>query len=213
MNNFSVISFLFLIGMSPLFSQGQSTRFQLGIEGGPSLSMLRYDLFFFPSKYVEAGPGGAIGLTIKYNINNRLALKTNLSYEMKGNTRTGDPDYRLNYITLPMLLQVKFGKSPLFFMNIGPYVGYLLPLASNTDYYYKPFDMGISMGVGLEIPVSHQFSLNFEIRNNVGLVNISRNATYNKHGNPVVEIGDLYTHSIVGQVGFVCNIGPKGANE
>ena len=198
MKSISIISILFLIGTVPLFSQDPSTRFQLGIEGGPSLSMWRYDLFFFPSKYIEAGPGGAIGLTFKYDISNRLAIKTNLSYEMKGNTRSTNPDYRLNYITLPMLLQIKFGRRPLFFINVGPYVGYLLPLEDNTDYYFKPYDVGISMGIGLEVPVFHQFSLNFEIRNNTGLVNISRNTTYDdKHGNPVVEIGDMYTNSII----------------
>ena len=206
MKNISKIAIIILIGLCPLFNLGQTTKFQFGIEGGPGLSTLRYDLFFFPSKYIEAGLGGTIGLSFKYDINNRLALKTNLSYELKGNTRERDPDYRLNYITLPILLQLKFGKAPLFYINIGPYLGYLLPVTSSIKYYYKPIDFGASMGVGLEIPVFQSCGLSFELRNNLGFINISRNATYtDQHGDPVVEIGELYTNTVIVQLGFVYN--------
>ena len=208
MKSISKIAIIILIGLSPLVNQSQTTKFQFGIEGGPSLSTLRYDLFFYPSKYLEAGWGGAIGLSFKYDINNRLALKTNLTYELKGNTREGDADYRLNYITLPILLQLKFGKAPLFFINIGPYLGYLLPVTSSIKYYYKSIDVGASMGIGLEIPIFQSCGLSFELRNNLGFINISRNATYvDQHGDPVVEIGELYTNTVIAQIGFVYNFG------
>lgn len=212
MKYFSKISILFLIGICPVFCQGQSSKFQLGIEGGPSLSTIRYDLFFFPSKYCEAGLGGTVGVAFKYNINDRLAIKTNLSYERKDILWNFKSYKRWDYIVFPMLLQVKIGKARRFFVNAGPYVGYLLSMTekySDTDIntltdHYKRFDIGASMGIGFELPIFHQFSLTFEIRNNLGLLNISRNLTYiDKHGNPVTEIGDSYTHSTVILLGFV----------
>ena len=168
---------------------------------------MRYDLFFYQSKYVEAAWGGGGGLTFRVDFNKRLALKTGFSYELKGSTRG---DCRLNYLTLPILLQLKFGRAPLFFINIGPYVGYLLPVISDNDYYFKPFDLGASIGLGIGIPISHQFGLTFEIRNNLGLMNVSRNSVYKDwHGDVVAEIGDRYTNTTFAQIGFVYNFGKK----
>lgn len=187
----------------PTISHSQPGKIQIGIEGGPGLSTLRYDLFFYPSKYLEAGLGGSVGLSFKYDFDKRLSFKTNLLWELKGNTRESDEDYRLNYITIPMLLQIKFGQTPTGFFNIGPYISFQLPVPEDIDIHYKPIDIGASLGIGLEIPVSPQIGLSFEIRNNLGLFNISSNDAYfDKYGYPVVEIGDLFTYTVVFQAGF-----------
>lgn len=194
----------------PAITKSQPGSIRIGLEGGPGLSTLRYDLFFYPSKYIEAGPGGTAGFSFTYDINKKLSFKTNLLWELKGNTRKTDEDYRLNYITVPLLLQIRFGKTPTGFFTLGPFIGFQLPVPGDVDIYYKPIDFGASLGVGLDVPLSSQFGMTFEIRNNLGLLNISSNHSYiDNHGNPVVEIGDLFTNTVVFQTGLLYRIKQK----
>ena len=202
-----------IILLAPILIRGQPVRVQIGVEGGPSLATLRYDLLYFPSKYLEGGLGGTIGITFECNINNRIAIMTNLSFETKGNGNTFNTHDHLNYIILPVLFHVKFGKIRNLFVNIGPYFGYLLPM-TDYQYYYKKFDLGITLGFGAEIPIVHQFGLTIEIRDNLGLFNVSKNLTYtDKLGNLVTDIGNLYTHSIVVQAGFIYYFGQKSSKN
>jgi hypothetical protein len=208
-SNKRILIVLMIVHLS-FFASGQTTQFEVGIVGGPSLSMLRYDLFYFPSKYVEAGLGGSAGFSLKYNFTEKLGIQSDLLWEMKGNTRTTDEDYRLNYITVPVLLQLKIGESPFGFVNFGPYIGFLLPVTDDISRYYKPVDIGVSFGAGLEVKLGSKLNLSFELRNNLGLFNVSSNYAYiDKHGNPVVEIGDLFTQTLVFQTGLVYNISKK----
>jgi hypothetical protein len=122
------------------------------------------------------------GLTFKYDINDRVAIKTSFAYEL-GNGCTKESSSYLDYLTLPVFLQVKFGKKPEFFIIIGPYVSYLFASNSN-DLDNKVFDIGSSMGIGAQIPLSSEVDINFELRNNIGFINIQNNmAYYDHHGN------------------------------
>lgn len=202
MNRSTKITIILLLGVFPLLSMGQSKGFQLGIEGGPAISTLRYDLLYFPSKYIEAGLGGAFGVALKYNINDRFAIKTSIFGELKGSNDGHEATNTLVYLTVPVLFQIKFGEAPRFFANIGLYAGYLLPSTQN-DYYFHDIDFGSVLGLGMDVPISDKFGFTFEIRNSLGLVNISKNTTYlNTHGDPVTEIGARYTNSTSILVGF-----------
>jgi hypothetical protein len=196
------VAIIILLGVFPFLSMGQSKGFQIGIEGGPAISTLRYDLLYFPSKYIEAGLGGAIGVALKYDINKRFAIKTSISGELKGSSDVHEATNTLVYLTVPLLFQVKFGETPRFFTNFGLYAGYLLPSTQN-DYYFHDLDFGCVLGLGVDVPISDKFGLSFEIRNSLGLVNISKNTTYfDNHGDPVTEIGERYTNSTSILVGF-----------
>lgn len=209
MRQLTKVAIMFLVGIFPFLSMGQSKGFQFGIEGGLGISSLRYDILFFPSKYLEAGLGGSFGVAIKYNINDGLAIKTNIFYELKGGNNNHELTNSLSYLTLPLVFQVKFGKSRNFFANFGLYGGYLLPSAQN-DYYFHNLDFGSVLGFGANVPISNMFSLTLEIRNALGLVNISKDATYlDKHGEPVTEIGDRYNNSTSLQIGFTYNLDKK----
>lgn len=192
------LSVIFLSVILPFLSQGQSKGFQLGIEGGPGLTTIRSDPFISPSNAIWGSFGGAVGFTLKYNISDRLALKTSFGYE------TGKPGPHeqvkyLNYLTIPILFQVKFGMKPMFFINLGPYFSYLLP-SRTYGWHYKEFDAGVSMGVGVGIPLSSKVDMTFEIRNNVGFVNIQSGSTFWYLSNT------QYQNLVIMQIGFTYNL-------
>ena len=192
-----------------LFRQAHSTRFQIGIEGGPGLTMLRDTWFFFSDHTsVAIGLGGAIGVSFQYNFNDRLAVRTNLSYERKGwQNKSGSFHERYDYLILPVLLRINLGKKSRTFLNVGPYIGYLFSHSSKMDnriYYYKEweftkFDFGMTLGFGVNIPVTRQFGATMEIRDNFGMVNIENGDEEDK----------TYTNSTVIQFGFVYNFGKR----
>jgi len=121
-----------------------------------------------------------------------------LSYDRKGSLWTGQAtDFngiplgvitsRTNwdYLTLPVLLRTSFGKKKRFFVNAGPYLGYLVQqvtvtsgdqIATKREYNnarIKHVDCGLSTGLGLNLPLSARCIFSVEVRNNRGLCNIS----------------------------------------
>ncbi len=99
------------------------------------------------------------------------------------------------YLTLPILFKIGLEKkrdplkgrkvNPRFYLNAGPYFGILL---SQTFVFENPdslriiqentmndkrLDIGISVGLGIELPITRRCFLTFEVRNNLGLYNIS----------------------------------------
>jgi hypothetical protein len=192
-----------MLVISPCLCKSQSTKFQVGIEGGPSLSVIRYDEFLNHDTYSDIGLFYTIGAAFQYNMNNKLSIKTNLSFERKGYQNTsGSFHYRFEYLVLPVLLKVNFGKKNWAFTNFGPYIGYLISQSIKFNNYvykgndspYKKIDLGLTFGIGANIPIYNQLGLTIELRDNLGLMNI--------------EIGtedQTYTNSTVIQFGIVYN--------
>jgi len=207
----------FLIGAIPYFCYSQSTRFQVGIEGGPSLSIIRSDEFVFPSKDCVIGLGYTVGVAFQVNLNNKLAVRTNLSFERKGYQSTsGNFHYRFDYLVLPILFHINLGKKNRSYFNVGPYFGYLFSTSSkyyhwvdhDDEWMYKKYDLGISLGLGFNIPLYHQLWLTIELRDNLGLYNIQyKILRYDHFGNPYGDYGKSYTNSTVLQFGIVYNFG------
>lgn len=89
---------------------------------------------------------------------------------------------RFNYITVPVLLRASIGNKIHYFLNTGPYIGFLLSSKfkydddNSTINYTKNYhtaDIGITAGIGLAVPIKDKFSFSVEFRNNFGLYNIS----------------------------------------
>jgi hypothetical protein len=201
-------SIILLIFIHPFFSQGQSARLQTGLEGGPSLTVLRDNGFNpFTSSNIDIGLGGSIGVAFQYNISARMGIRTNLSYERKGwQNKSGSFHQRFDYLMLPVLFKVNLGKKNRTFINIGPYFGYLISESEKLDGHvfkaseddYKKIDLGITMGFGINVPISNQLGLLFEIRDNLGLFDIEKSGE-----------GKTFNNSTIVQLGFMYNF----ANE
>jgi hypothetical protein len=202
---------------------GQTKNFNIGIEGGPSLiSLYGNDMV---KSYNELSLGFSGGLSFQYNFSKLVALRTNLSFERKGLTSKiqetdeyGNPIEELtfhsnfNYLTLPLLGRLDFGKRINFYVNVGPYLGYLLSSREITEASgdfpkseiddtddYKKLDFGITSGLGIIFPIQEKLLLSVEIRNNLGLTNISLL--------PVFNDGSIKTNSTNLLIGISYGIG------
>ena len=111
---------------------------------------------------------------------------TSESVDING-TRVGEISTytKFDYLTFPILVRATFGKKVQYFVNAGPYFGYLIKqtfvtkgdnfpttTTDNTS-FDKRFDTGISTGLGLSIPIKSKFAFSLELRNNLGLYNVT----------------------------------------
>jgi hypothetical protein len=210
---------LILIGIS-LNTFGQFKTNEIGIVCGPSCSFFNIgsgekDEYNSSHKIIVF----SVGLSYQHSFNNWFSVKTNLSYERKGDLfKTGymevNPPYmigieknrHLDYITLPILIRGDFGKKTKLFFNIGPFFSFLTnasirdtysyntSLWHNNSESYKNYDIGITSGLGVKIPANEKISISFEIRDNIGIMNISTLEGYTSKY--------LSTHSINLLLGF-----------
>lgn len=187
---------LFIFFLSSL-TYGQAGRSFIGIEAGPSLVSVRGNVIV--ENYDKIAMSYAINISYQHNLNNIFSLHTGIGYERKGARfsytvtdfagmpmGTSHGYSRWNYISVPVLLRATFGKKTNLFVNAGPYAAYLAsqiygnkagiqPAAhTNNISNDRRFDFGASMGAGLFIPLKESIALSFEIRDNLGLYNVSK---------------------------------------
>ncbi len=180
----------------------QTGKFEAGAQGGLSLIFLRGNDVL--KSYNGTGLSFSGGLFAQYNFTERLALRIDPGFERKGNIFRGTAyDQNLNplgkvtsrlsydYLTLPVLVRATFGKKYKLFVNAGPYAAYLLNVTqsykgegfpdSKSDYPYphKDFDFGITAGVGVTAPLKEKLVLSLELRNSLGLADISEGEIIN----------------------------------
>jgi hypothetical protein len=211
------------------FSFSQDSKFEIGIQAGNSLVSMRHTGYSqYPYRFKSAF---SAGLFVQYNINKYFSLRVEPGYEKKGYDTSYDSTFiengnpikilqefpitaNFNYITIPVLARASIGKKVKYFINAGPYVGFLMSqniiynygvvnydkYKYNTAHNYKTLDFGITTGLGMYIPMKNIFALSFEIRNNLGLMNIS-NPTYNSDINKTLAFNLL--------LGFSYRIGAK----
>lgn len=205
-------------------THAQTNKFDIGVEGGPSLISLRGNTIIDQFHASTAGFSG--GFSFQYNFQKVISLRTNIAFERKGSVLTspvvdilgnslGEASTYSNfeYLTLPILVRATFGKKIQFFVNAGPYFGYLiqqnfvtkgknLPTTKSEDKsIVKQFDTGISTGVGISVPIKTKFAFSFEVRNNLGLYNVS--------SRPVINSGTIKTNSTNFLFGFTYKLGQR----
>jgi hypothetical protein len=205
-------------------SFGQTNKFDIGVEGSPTLTFLRGNAFI--DKYHKSTMGFTGGLSFQYNFKKIISLRTNIAFERKGSVLTsqttdiiGNPlgeittNTNFDYLTFPILVRATFGKKIQYFVNAGPYFGYLIkqtfvskrdnipPIISDNTSLDKRFDTGISTGLGFSVPIKTKFAFSFEVRNNIGLYNVS--------AVPVANNGTIKTNSTNFLFGFTYKIGQR----
>lgn len=173
----------------------QEGKVELGIEGGPNVAFM----------YVRNNPNfnyynprilGSGAFAFEYHFSNLISLRSAFGYEAKGYQRpfqiyANGTDLgistiysKFNYLTLPILMRLNFGTKVRFFVNAGPYLGYLMSKKNRISEYeeysgdalsgsllsYNRFDFGISGGLGIGIPINENWSISLEARYNLGLL-------------------------------------------
>jgi hypothetical protein len=184
----------------------QKKHNQIGFEAGFNYSSLRGNDFI--NEYHDPRFGYACGVIVELNFKDNVSLRSGIGYELKGSLVTlpvtdenGLPDGNMyfkenfDYLNVPLYMRVGFGRDANFFINLGPYIGYLL---KETEYVeakgeypkrttdltpmFKKTELGFSAGFGYKYPIKQKFSVLFELRDNLGLSYINKGGGENDNG-------------------------------
>jgi len=191
----NAITFLLLICSITL--SAQQSHFSIGLEGGPDYADLR------GNSVLQNNLKGKIfynaGIAVNYHLNSRWEIKPGVYYETKGakmdieltnniGTTIGEVESReiFKYFTIPLLVRFSINSRINYFVNAGPFIsilhkqtwkmdkieGYPKIDIDNTE-YYKPLDYGITFGIGVSKNVCNNWNLSLELRDNLGLADVS----------------------------------------
>lgn len=193
MNQLKTLIIILIFGSFSVFAQ--RTKIELGIEGGPSIAFMQ--VRNNPSfNYYNPRILGSGAFAFEYHFSNLIYLRSALGYEVKGYQRPyqiyangtdlgiATTYFQFDYVTLPILIRLNFGKKIRFFLNAGPYMSYLTAKKAHISEYeqysgsalsgsvrdYNRFDFGFSGGLGIGIPINENWSVSLEARNNFGLL-------------------------------------------
>lgn len=126
------------------------------------------------------------GMAADFYFSNRWSLKTKLLFDQKGGgsgffsdiTNEMYPaNFSLNYITLPVMANWHFGKRRNWYLNFGPYAGYLAGAKAtytgiDLKDYFNRIDFGLSFGIGTKIKLADNLKLLLEYDNQGGITDI-----------------------------------------
>ena len=158
--------------------------------------------------------GFSTGLSFMYRLSKYFSLQSELLYERKGyeikgesnsffkytpgSNYTIDNRVNLDYVTIPLLLNVRFGQKLQVYFNTGIYAAmqmnarctgtaynsytngityqeYKTTVYDDIDGYMKSTDWGWAIGSGIQYPVLQKYKLDFAFRYNKGFTNIYSN--------------------------------------
>lgn len=195
---FATLFFLFLVSSVI----GQQKKFSLGISGGPSLSDFRgsafEDISDEPALNYSIGVNFRYFITPNVSIRTGAFFErkgeTGLIAGIREITPTiQDTNYAeirsiLEYFTFPLIISIYPGKQNRLYLNIGSYFSTRINeiaygIYENAVYSgnsiglfddnYANYDFGIIGGLGIQFPLSNQFSLSTELQYNHGLLNVA----------------------------------------
>lgn len=124
---------------------------------------------------------------MEYYFSDRWGIKGKLLYDQKGwnngylsfenNGESFYTNYKLDYITVPVMANWHFGKKRNWYLNFGPYIGFLLNAsesAGGTDLkpLFKKIDAGLAYGIGVKFPIAPNAKLFLELDDQSGIANI-----------------------------------------
>lgn len=197
--NKGIVSGIIFAGAAfPISICGQthySSNVALGVKGGMDLSRVN----FTPSLKQSFLPGANVGVMIRYIEENHFGLIGEVNFEQRGWKENFEElpfqySRTLNYIQIPFLAHIYFGRRGRFFFNAGPEVGFMIGESTESNFDYKnvesvagfprrtvyqyltaaepKVDYGISAGMGGEFNINPKNSIFIEGRFYYGLGNV-----------------------------------------
>ncbi|MEO7977716.1 porin family protein [Flavobacterium sp.] len=196
-----------------LSTYSQNSKIKFGFQGGLNYSNFRgYTIPSSFNQFYSESPAFAylFGVNFEYKIQGKLGLKLELNYERKSQKADQSIELRENfddpsqiynftsrknydYLILPILLKYNFTNKNSFYLNGGPFIGYLLKSKITNDLNApginsddvdttkdnKKTDVGISLGLGKNFDLGENKTINVEIRENLGLANTNKKPLWN----------------------------------
>lgn len=173
------------------------SNISLGVKGGVDVSRV----FFNPGVRQTFAVGGTTGVTFRYIEEDHFGIIAELNYSQRGwkeNFEEAPYNYTrtLNYVQLPILAHIYFGRRGKFFINAGPEFGVFAGESTKSNFdpakinslpgfpvtnrmntqlgldVQNKFDYGITAGIGGEFNITPKHSISVEGRFYYGLGNI-----------------------------------------
>jgi hypothetical protein len=173
---------LLSIGSSLTAFSQEKGSFQFGVVAGLNGSTVTSGSVT-NSSYRTGFNAGATG---DYFFSDRWSIKAKVSFDQKGwndgyisvddgpNVGT---DYKLDYLTIPVMANWHFGKTRNWYLNFGPYAGILLSaketaLKMDLKNFMQSTDVGLAFGIGVKIPVAQRVKILLELDGQSGFTNV-----------------------------------------
>ncbi|MES2485512.1 MAG: porin family protein [Bacteroidota bacterium] len=180
-------SLLAVLSLSVAAQAQTKGNIEMGINAGvnfTSVSGTNYG--YWGSNTSESSTSFNVAASLDFYFSDRWSLKVKGIYDRKGwdsayITLDDGQDYAtnvdMNYITVPVMANWHFGSKRNWYLNFGPYVGFLTNAKEtrfDTDLKdnFNTTDAGLAYGIGVKIPVSNQVKLFFEYEGQSGLSDI-----------------------------------------
>ncbi len=155
--------------------EGGNIEFAFGIGlNSSNVSSSYEDADYSTSFNIEAGAD--------YYFSESWSVKAKIMYDRKGwdngfitiyegtpGLPSGDyrTDYNLDYITVPVMASWHFGRTDNWYLNFGPYAGFLISAKDTTFDLdlkdgFETTDFGLAFGIGVKIPVTEYLKIFIE---------------------------------------------------
>ena len=169
-----------LLGIYSASCAQTRTKAEFGLNVGFNSSMV---ITVLGSGSTGTGGGFNAGASGDFYFSNSWSLKAKLIYDQKGWSgddvfgELGTGNYHLNYLTIPLMANWHFGKTRNWYLNAGPYAGFLMSASqSSNNADIKPrfnsTDFGLAFGIGVKFPIAEKAKLFLEYDGQGGLSNI-----------------------------------------
>ena len=172
---------------STAFSQDKG-NFEYGFNVGLNLSTVTSGT----NNNSDSRVGFNAGAFGDYFFSDRWSIKAKLTYDQKGwnsgyfinEDDSFLTDYHFDYLTVPVMANWHFGKKRNWYLNFGPYVGFLMSAKESRfgidiKELTQSIDAGLALGIGVKIPVSDKIKIVLESDGQSGLTDIFKNNTGN----------------------------------
>ena len=156
----------------------------------------------FSGENTDATAGFNAGVSGDFYFSNRWSLKVKALYEQKGwgngfitddqgNALDG-VDFKLNYITIPVLANWHFGMHRNWYLDFGPYVGILTSAKAggfDVKDSFNTTDVGFRVDLGVKFPIADRTKLFIEIGGQGGGTNIFKEGTSVQNETSSLNVG------------------------
>jgi len=169
-------------------SAQKTNQVEFGVNIGSNESYVIQNQSTYYANSSDAVYGFNVGFSAEYYFSNRWGLKGKIIYDQKGwgngyiigsdGSEIDGVNFQLNYITVPVMANWHFGRNRNWYLNFGPYAGFLLSAKETNDNIdvknaFSSTDFGLALGIGLKIPISNNVKFFIEAEGQGGATNIT----------------------------------------
>ncbi|MGL2966234.1 porin family protein [Flavobacterium sp. XGLA_31] len=184
----TIFTIILALGITTISSAQKKGDVEFGLNIGYNSSSVSNSRETSDSK-----SGFNFGGSADYYFSRAWSIKGKLIYDQKGwdngfieDSQTGfqyNTDYRLNYLTIPIMANWHFGNDRNWYLQFGPYMGFLLSaeetrFGTDVKKAFNTNDFGLTLGIGVKIPVSDKVKLFFEFDGQGGVDDIFKQNDY-----------------------------------